>query len=82
MQVLEWMVTYSGFVDAAIPVGASLAHTAQVCAAQLTQRRFFKRVELQVLEHRGHPETENEQDDQHLAVDEPEVLNGDRSGLL
>lgn len=38
MQVLEWLVTYPGFVSAAIPIGASLAHTAQGIAYNLVGR--------------------------------------------
>jgi homoserine O-acetyltransferase len=38
MQVLEWMVTYPGFVDNAIPIGASLAHTAQGIALNMVGR--------------------------------------------
>jgi homoserine O-acetyltransferase len=38
MQVLEWMVMYPDFVEAAIPVGASLAHSAQGIAYNLVGR--------------------------------------------
>ncbi len=38
MQVLEWLVSYPGFVEAAIPIGASLAHTAQGIAYNLVGR--------------------------------------------
>src|SRR4051794_36806822 len=38
MQVLEWLVTYPSFVDAAIPIGSSLAHTAQGIAYNLVGR--------------------------------------------
>ena len=38
MQVLEWLTTYSQFVDVAIPIGSSLAHTAQGIAYNLIGR--------------------------------------------
>jgi homoserine O-acetyltransferase len=38
MQVLEWLVSYPEFVRAAIPIGASLAHTAQGIAYNLVGR--------------------------------------------
>src|SRR5262249_55528638 len=38
MQVLEWMVMYPDFVEAAIPIGASLAHSAQGIAYNLVGR--------------------------------------------
>jgi homoserine O-acetyltransferase/O-succinyltransferase len=38
MQVLEWLATYPEFVEAAIPVGASLSHTAQGIAYNLVGR--------------------------------------------
>src|SRR5205085_9022322 len=38
MQVLEWLVMYPEFVDAAIPIGSSLAHTAQGIAYNLVGR--------------------------------------------
>jgi homoserine O-acetyltransferase/O-succinyltransferase len=38
MQVLEWLVTFPEFVEAAIPIGASLAHTAQGIAFNLVGR--------------------------------------------
>jgi homoserine O-acetyltransferase len=38
MQALEWIVMYPDFVEAAIPIGASLAHTAQGIAYNLVGR--------------------------------------------
>jgi homoserine O-acetyltransferase/O-succinyltransferase len=38
MQVLEWLATYPEFVEAAIPVGASMSHTAQGIAYNLVGR--------------------------------------------
>ncbi|MEO5951099.1 MAG: homoserine O-acetyltransferase [Chloroflexia bacterium] len=38
MQVLEWVVTYPELVDAAIPIGTALAHTAQGIAYNLVGR--------------------------------------------
>ena len=38
MQALEWLVTYPDFVASAIPIGASLAHTAQGIAYNLVGR--------------------------------------------
>jgi homoserine O-acetyltransferase len=42
MQVLEWMVMYPDFVETAIPVGASLAHTAQGIAYNLVGREAIR----------------------------------------
>ncbi len=39
MQVLEWLVTYPGFVAKAIPIGSSLAHTSQGIAYNLVGRQ-------------------------------------------